>query len=477
MMISPPLSPLSAPPRYATPRPTGPTMGPAITKVMELIGYSPMPWQEWAADVIGELKADGSPRWPMIVISVPRQAGKSALMMSVAVHRILTKPGARVWYTAQTGADAADQWRENLDKVNASPIAPVFVSRRANGSQVLTCRATGGRFSPHPPTEEKLHGKQSDLNVIDEGWAFDEAEASALMQAIVPTQATRPGAQVIVVSTMGTARSTWFHGLVDRARAGDPGIALLDWGIAPGDDSTDLEVIAAAHPAYGHTVDMASLEDARAQLGATAEFARGYGNRATGSMERLIPLDAWQSVQSSDAIPPDAEISFGAAIDIDRTQGAIAAGWISPDGEPMLEVIDVRPGTSWMRERLAELRQRHRSAGTCVDPVGPSGPLADELTRTARPGDGLELIPINARDLTSTSAEFYDRVLTGRIKIRPDRDLDLAAEIVARRRLGDAWTWSRRGSSGSIAALEAVTLAMYAASHRPAPPSAPLIFM
>lgn len=476
-MSSPTLSPPSAPPRYATPKPQGLTLGPMISKTMELIGYQPMPWQDWAADVIGELREDGLPRWPMVIVSVPRQSGKSALMMSVAVHRILTRPNARVWYTAQTGADAADQWRENLDKVNSSPISSVFSSRRANGSQVLTCKATAGRFSPHPPTEEKLHGKQSDLNIIDEAWAFDEAEAAALMQAIVPTQATRPGAQVIVVSTMGTTKSSWFHGLVDRARAGDPGIALLDWGINPGDDSTDLDVIAAAHPAYGFTVDMASLEDARAQLGATAEFARGYGNRATGALERLIPLDQWQSVQSSDSIPADAEISLAAAIDIDRTQGAIAAGWIDNNGDPMLEIIDVRPGTSWLKSRLDDLGKRHGVKGVCVDAIGPSGPLADEINRTARPGHGIELIPVTVRDLTSASAELYDRIVTGRVKIRPDRDLDLAAEIVTRRRLGDAWTWSRRGSAGSIAALEAATLALFAANHRPAPAAAPLIIM
>lgn len=474
-MTSLKLSPRSAPPRYATPRPTGPTLGPAICRTMELLGFTPMPWQEWTADVIGELRPDGRPRWPMVIVSVPRQSGKSALMMGVAVHRTLTKKNGRIWYTAQTGSDAADQWRENLDKVQASPIARIFKWRRANGSQVLWVPSTGARFSPHPPTEEKLHGKQSDLNIIDEAWAFDEAEAAALMQAIVPTQATRPGAQVIVVSTMGTARSSWFHGLVDRARAGDPGIALLDWGIGPGDDSTDLDVIAAAHPAYGHTIGMEELQAAQSKMGATAEFARGYGNRATGAMERLIPLDSWQAVQTDDPIPADARVALGAAIDIDRTQGAISASWVSPNGVPHLEVIDVRPGTNWLADRLHELAGKHDIAGVCVDAVGPAGPLADELERRSSPGDGLELIKVTARDLVNSSAELYDRILTGRVAIRPDRDLDLAAEIVARRRIGDGWTWSRRGSAGSIAPLESITLSMFASNHQPAPPAAPLI--
>lgn len=464
-------------PRYATPRPTGLTHGPGITKTMELLGYTPMPWQEHTADVLGEVKEDGTFRWPIVIVSVPRQSGKSSLVMSACVHRTMILPNARVWYTAQTGADAADQWRENLDKLNVSPLATAFTSRRANGSQVLTFKGTGGRFSPHPPTEEKLHGKQSDLNVIDEAWAFDEAEAAALMQAIVPTQATRPGAQVLIVSTMGTAKSTWFHGLVDRARAGEPGIALIDYGIGPGDDATDLDVIAAHHPAYGYTIDMQSLQDARAQLGATAEFARGYGNRATGAVERLIPLEAWEAVKTAEAIPANAPVTLGAAIDVDRTQGAIAACWVDDSGLPWVEVIDVRPGTNWLASRLKALGKKHTVTGLGIDGIGPSGPLADQLDRDSRPGDGLPLMTITARGLTSTSAELYDRILTGAIRISPDTDLDVAAEIVTKRRIGDAWTWSRRGSGGSIAALEAVTLAVWAAANRPAPATAPRIYV
>jgi len=458
------------PPRYATPKPAAPTLGPAITKTMRLLGYRPIPWQEWAADVIGERRPDGSPRWPTVIISVPRQSGKSTLVTSVAVHRILTMTDARVWLTAQTGADASDLWKECLSKVTKSPLKAAFTWRRANGTQELTCSLTGGVFKPHPPNEEKLHGKQSDLNIIDEAWVFDEAEASALMQAIEPTQATRPHAQTIIVSTMGTAKSTWFHGLVDQARAGDETVALLEWGIGPDDNPDDLELVAACHPAFGHTVAMPALVKAHSTLSA-AGFARAYGNRPTGALERVIPLPAWKAAQSDDNIPADARVSFGAAVDIDRTETAIAAAWVDPDGIPMLEIVDRRPGTSWAAPRLRELLDKHDNAGLLVDHIGPSGPLFDELTR-----DGTEVDKLAAGALTASCAEFYDRVIDSppRIKIKPSKALDVAAEVVTRRRVGDAWAWSRR-SAQSIAPIEAATLAMYAASHQAAPEAAPMI--
>ncbi len=451
-----------------------------MAKVMASLGTPPMPWQRHVLDVIGAVDEDGHYRWPMIIVSVPRQSGKTTLTMAVALHRILTGTSRKVWHTAQTGQDARRKWLELVEVAEASPWRRLLRSKRTNGAEALEVPRLRSRFSPHPPTEESLHGEQSDLNIIDEGWVFDDAEGQALLQAIVPTQATRPGAQTIIVSTMGTARSTWFHGLVERARAGDEDIALVEYGIGADDDPADLGTVARAHPAYGHTMDMTALERAAAQLGG-AEFARAYGNRATGARERLIPLEAWQAAADTTPLPDDASIALGAAVDYERTETAIVAAALD-EGVPRVEVIDVRSGTGWAGPRIRELVDRHGVRAVCVDKVGPSAALADELERT-----GVELVKLTSRALTGACAEFLDAVSSvdengvhaPSIAIRPDGALDLAAELVERRRVGEAWAWSRRDSSGAggtIAPLEAATLAVYAAHHQPRPTPKPLIF-
>lgn len=446
---------------------------------MTMLGTPPMPWQEWAADVIGELTPAGLPRWPMVVISVPRQSGKTTLSLATCVHRMMIGRRRRVWSTAQTGQKARKKWLEQVELLedDSFPLRPLFKARRAAGSEQLTLTSLSSTFSPHPPTEDSLHGEQSDLNFIDEGWVFDDAEAQALMQAIVPTQTTRPGAQTIVVSTMGTAASTWFHGLVDKARLPGSGIALLDWGIGPDDDPTDLDLIARNHPAFGHTVDMQALERAASQL-APAEFARAYGNRRTAARERFIPLTSWQSAMSTDPIPADAPVVFGAAIDWERTETAIAAAALDADGTPIIEIVDCRPGTGWAAPRLVELVDRHGAPPPSVDNIGPSGSLFDQLTLL-----GVEPAKMGVRALTSACADLMDRITrtdadgiaAPDVKIRPDDALDFAAEIADQRRVGDAWAWNRKTASGSIAPLEAATLALHGLLHRPPPPARPLI--
>lgn len=447
---------------------------------MEWLGNPPMPWQRYCADIIGEINpATGRFKYPRVILSVPRQSGKTTLVLAACIHRMLIVNEAKVWYTAQNGLTASRKWLELVQPIEIGkfPLSSLFKVRKSQGSQALQIPRLQASFSPHPPSEESLHSAQSDLNFIDEAWVFDEHEAHALMQAIIPTQSTRPMAQTIIVSTMGTSRSTWFHGEIAKAKQPNSSTALIEWGIGPDDDPTDLELVASCHPAYGHTVDMAALEAAADQL-APSEFARAYGNRATGARERLIPLESWESAQYLDPIPSDCEVCFAAAVDYDRTESVIVAAALIDD-IPTLEVVDRRPGTGWTAKRLADLVAKHNAPAPIVDNIGPSGTLYDQLCR-------LDCQPqkFGARDLSRSCADFMDRltrvtadgVAAPDIRIRPHEALDFAAEIAGRRHMGDAWAWDRKTSAGSIAALEAATLGLYAITHRPAPPVAPAIY-
>ena len=394
----------------------------------------------------------------------------------MGVYKTLTTPGARVWMTAQTGGDAAELWDEARQDVLASPLSPLFKFRKARGSELMLAPHNGGQFRPHPPNEEKLHGKQSDVNIIDEAWVFDEAQAAALMQAIVPTQFSRPGAQLIIVSTMGTSKSTWFHGLVDRAQAGDPGIALLEWGIKPSDNPGDLETVAAAHPVLGHTMNTEILKDALSKMGGNiTEFARAYGNRRIGSKDRLIPAEAWNRVQDSkNLIPESARVCFAAAVDIDRTEAVIAAAYFDKENETAYaEIVERRPGLTWVAKRLIHLSEMHANDGVIVDNYGPAATIYDELTRLK-----FKTVDLNARDVTTACQSFFDMVISTPpgIRIKPSSLLDAAVDIVVRRQIGDGWAWGRRQSVGSIAALEAVTLAVHAARHVKLPPPKPRVY-
>lgn len=458
-------------PRFWTPRnPDRKTVGGQVGKVAEMLGTPLMPWQQYGADVAGEVDDNGLFVYPIVVYTVPRQAGKTALSMATCIQRAMFKKRQRVWHTAQTGLDATDLFLVTADELEQSRLGPLTKIRKSAGSQWIRF-PNGSTIRPHPPKESALHGKQSDLNFIDEAWSFTELTGQALMQAIVPTQATRPGAQTIIVSTAGTAESTWFREFVERGRAGDPGICYLEYSIPDDVDPLDLEAVAAHHPAYGHTMDMEAFRRAAAQFGDTpGGFARAYGNRWTQAREQVIPLDAWERCQTENPLPSDARVAFGAAASIDRSHSAICAAALV-DGVPTVELVEYRSGVDWVGPRLEELSAAHANTGIVVDAHGPSGTIVDYLTLNKVP-----LLPLTTRDVTAAAAEVLDRVKQGDLKARRSQRLTDAVGCASTRDVGDAFAWSRRKSSGCIASLEAATLAVRAVTHLAPPPMVPMTY-
>jgi hypothetical protein len=438
-----------------------------VAKAAQALGRPLMPWQQLVADVGGEVDASGLFVYPLVVVTVQRQAGKTALDLAQSVQRCLMGPRRKVWHTAQTGQEARKKWGELADDVLASPLRNVVAGkpRRGAGSESLTF-LNGSQLRPHPPTRDGLHGEQSDTNNVDEAWAFDDAQGADLFQAIVPTQATRPGAQTWVWSTAGDRSSTWFRNLVNRGRAGEPGLAFFEWGIPDDADPTDLETIARHHPAFGHTQTLDTFRRAQVTLAdKPGEFARAYGNRWTGSGERVIPAEPWNAA-GTDAILPDGPLAYGVAVgdDGDALWASIVAAVADPDGRVWWEVVDRRPGRSWAVERVRALRDKGQ--GVAILRNGPAAPVADALELA-----GVELLVPRSADYTAACQDVYDRLVgpgAPRVIHRRHAALDTAADVAGTRGVGDgAWVWSRAKSTGAIDALEAATLGTWAVARAP----------
>lgn len=411
-----------------------------------------MPWQRLVWDTGLEIDpGTGRLAYGTVIVIVQRQAGKTAGVLPVGVRACLAHERQRVWYTAQTGQDARDQWLEWLERVNYSPLRKYMTPRRTNGSESMRW-VNGSTLRPFAPVPEALHGKQSDLVVPDESWAFTLGQGAALETAIVPTQATRPGAQVWIISAAGTmADSRWLRRWVDKGRAGDdPTIAYFEWSLPEDADPEDIAAIAAAHPAVGHTISIDTITRARGQMSLT-DFARSYGNVWPRIGEGGIPAAVWAAAVTRKTLP-SATPGLGIDAAEDRSAASIAAcvGGIA-------EIIERRPGVSWAAARTREIMARHKIRAVACPRSGPAGTIADELTRA-----GVPLVPLTDRDYANACAGWFDALRERRALVRPHADLDRAAVNVVRRAVGEGWAWGRRASGDAIDTLIAVTLAWHA---------------
>jgi hypothetical protein len=427
-----------------------------------------MPWQATASHLINTRAASGLRAFPFVVVTIQRQAGKTTLMLAEVLDRCLfAGPRRRVWYTAQNGQYARDVWGELVDELNGptSPLAGRLRVRRQSGAECATF-PNGSTFRPFPPTRDALHSKQSDLVIVDEAWRHGATRGAELMQGIGPTQATRPGAQVLIVSTAGAVdTSTFLKPLVDRGRGGDPALAYLEWSIPDHLDPFDLDAVAANHPAVGWTIDRTFIDRERGILDdMPGEFARAYGNRWTQTLERVIDPGDWSAAATAELLPPGRPV-IAADIALDRSRSAILACH-----RGILEVVASRPGTDWIaREMVAVVAAQHPAA-VVVDRVGPSATLADDLAAA-----GVELFPLTAQIYASACARFEDDLTNRRIRYRINPALDAAVDGAAKRPYGEGWAWGRRNAAAPIPELVAATLASWADQHRPPAPVRPVV--
>jgi hypothetical protein len=448
-------------------------MGGAVARVAHLLGQPLMPWQRYVADVAGEVDDRGRYVHPLVVVSVPRQSGKTTLMLAQGLQRALQGPNRKVWHTAQSGRHANEKQREFVELVTRSALKDQVRGkpRMAAGSMSLTL-TNGSTLKPHPPLRDSLHGEQGDHNDIDEGWAHDEVHGAALFQAIGPTHATRPGAQTFVWSTRGDAASTWFHRLVERGYEG-AGVALFDWGIPYDADPTDLDTVVAHHPAVGHTIEREFLAQEQVALkDEPSEYARAYGNIPTGGRETIIPAAAYTAarVGEEDRLPPG-QITYAVAVSKGGEFGSLFAAVADSTGRPWVEMIERRPGRSWLVEKVQGLK--NKGGGVAVLRNSAAAPIWDDLDLD----DDVKLLTPTQVDYAAACQDFYDRITDvdgPRLFHRtpPGDPLDGAVDVAGRKQLvgGEGgWVWSPKQSSGHIDALEAATLAAWAVARAPVP--------
>lgn len=439
-----------------------------------------MPWQRQVLDVALEVLDDGSWAYRLVVVTVQRQAGKTTLVGPLHLHRAMTRPRP-TYLTAQKRSDARDTWLDVVNRFRLTPLAALSKIRESNGDEGVWPLNGLGSFRLFAPTEDALHGKANELVTIDEGWAFDEAQGAALEQAVLPTFTTT-GGQLWLPSTAGHGRSTWLRGYVDRGRAAveadqRAGTAYFEWSLPPevaaavaagldgtaADRDAALDLVLTFHPAAGRTVNRGALQLAADSM-TPDQFLRAYGNVWTATTDRVIPEHVWNACRADHWTPPEpGRVALAFDVALDQSAAAITAAWRdSPTGPLRVDVIDSAPGTAWLAPRLRELRATWRPVDVAHN-GGPALAVADELGRT-----GCPVRLLTAGEYATACSSFLSGVQNRRVEHYARADLDAAVALAATRPLGDAWAWSRRNSSGSIAALVGATVAGFAFDHRPA---------
>lgn len=489
-----------SPPRFGTPRnPDRRSLGPQVGKVAQRLGMDLMPWQQLVLDVALEVEDDPwSPSgyglvYPEVVVSTPRQQGKSTLVLSKVIHRAkaLAVFGGpqRVLYTAQDRNNARKKWLE--DHVGQLERSGAFRGQykvsKANGAELIRW-ANGSLHGICAPTDEAAHGETLDEGVIDEAWAH---ETDDVEQGMSPAMITRRNRQFCVLSTAGTAKSRYLWRKVNIGReltsaAGSQRapFAYFEWSAPEDAPIDDPATWAACNPAYGITITRSALEFEFRRLAAKGpegldQFRRAHLNQwveipvLQEAPVFVVDLEAWLRAADTDpddplTVPESARMLDPVALAIDASPGltsaAIGAAGHRGDGLPQVECVEHRQGTDWLAPRLLELVRRHKPAAVLLDESGPVGSLVPDLERV-----GITLQKVSAREHAQATGLFLDRANRGTLRHIAQPELLAAIQAARLRPMGEASAFTRRNAGGDVCPLIACTLALWALTTAPPP--------
>lgn len=411
-----------------------------------------MPWQQYVADVALELDpATGLLWYGEVVLTVPRQSGKTTMVLAVSTHRALAwdKP-QKVVYTAQTRGKARQKWaEEHVPALQKSVFADLMGRPRyANDSEHLPW-LNGSRYGIEAGTETAGHGSTLDVAFIDEAFA---PESERREQALQPTMITRAESQLWVLSTAGTAQSTYLKAKVDAGRlrvesGRDTRVAYFEWSAPDDADIDDPAVWAACMPALGHTISLAGIEKSREGM-TEAGFRRAYLNQWTGSRTtQLIPVSAWTAAADTESrVPVDNPRVLTVDVSPFADRSAIAVGGIRLDGLRHVQVVEDEPGVDWVVPRVLEMRE-HRTIGGPVILCGTAaGALAAELNDL-----GVQTHTMTLTEMRNACANFKADVPT---LVRHIDQLELNESLgnATKRGAADAWAYDRSTTSPPLIA-------------------------
>lgn len=473
--------------------------GPEVCALADRAGLVLDPWQRLVLnDALGE-RADG--RWAAFEagLIVARQNGKGAVFEARVLGGLFLLKERLIMYSAHEFKTAAEmflrieQLISNTDQLRRR-VKKVTRSHGEEGIELLT----GQRLRFVARSTGSGRGFSGDLNIWDEAQHLSNASVDALM----PTMSARPRPQL------------WYGGSAPdrdlapceqiarvRRRAIEGGakarrLAYFEWSAtlctdacgvecAEHDDPADPATWAKTNPGLGIRITEEHVETEQASMSARG-FARerlSVGRYPSeGAGWSVISQGAWEATAHGEVLDSEGNVldpgsrpldpvAFAVEVTPDRGFASIAVAGQRDDGLLHVELIDHRPGTDWVVDRMASLIETWSPCAVALDPGGPASSLLAGFKDVE-----IELTLPKSRDAAAAAGQFYDSIVrppeaeddwSSKLRHRPKPALTLAVAGATKRTLGDAWVWDRRSPDADISPLVAVTLAGWAFATRP----------
>lgn len=431
---------------------------PAVEATCRKCGLRFDPWQRDLNRCILAKAADGSYAADTVVLSIPRQVGKTYDVGGLVFADSIINPDTTTVWTAHRFTVARETFNALKAVATSERLSPHIDPDEittAAGNECIPFR-NGSRILFKARERGAIRGFSKVRRLI-----LDEAQilTEAAMSDLAPTQNQAVNPQIILMGTppKPTDPGEVFANLRMEALEGmSEDVLYVELSAPDGCDLDDIEAWRIANPSLGTRTPVKAIRRLRRLLPSDDDFAReALGIWGASAGTAVITADEWFALEDrqSKAGPHKA---WGLDVTPDQKHAAIGVGSDRPDGMRHVELVEHRSGTAWAPARMAELKAKW-GGDVALDPASPAGSLLSDLIAA-----GVDPVLVSGREMTQACGEFYTAATDSKLLRHIGQPkLNVAVDAGRKRTVQDAWAWHRRDSTSDISPLVAVTLASH----------------
>lgn len=278
---------------------------------------------DWQCFIVGSVfawkKADGTRRFSVAYVEVPRKNGKSTLAAGIALYMLIAdgEEGAEVYAAATKRDQARIVWNEAARMVRASPALSKRIRVLAGN---MHSQRLQSKFEPVGSDSENLDGLNIHCAVVDELHAHKSRD---LWDVLDTATGARDQPLMLAITTAGKSRKTicWekheYCQQVLRGAQPDDGFFGIIYTLDDGDAWDDPATWAKANPNLGISCNIGQIE---------RKLANARGSSASLNAFRRLHLNQWIEASDNPLFDADALRACQRPFDIEALRGRACFG-------------------------------------------------------------------------------------------------------------------------------------------------------
>ena len=451
------------------------TEGGVASKMADLYGLPPLPWQRTILNDWLAIDEHGKLLNSLCVLNVPRQNGKTGVSDPRETWGLVGR-GEWILHTAQeyqTAQKAFDRLRQKFGSQKNDPDAQfpelneLVKKYTTSANQMVLDLKNGGHieFRTRGSNSDMGRGGTFDLVVIDEAQSYTDAQDAALSP--LNSAAPHGSPQTILMGTVPEPTAAYKGEKFASIRASlhnDPyaGACIHEWAVQEIGDVSDKERWFRTNPSLGYHLLEAALEKDMRMMNPET-FARehlGWWASISGK-SNPIPEKLWNACKNEKP-SKDGLVVYAVKFSPDGSTGSLAACH-KGKGKPFIYVIDNRSlngGLAWFVDTLAA--NHKKAAQIVIDGQSNAQALNDRLLEARVPAK--TILRPKTSDVIAANALLVSAIRENTIEHYGQPALDMSATQSAKRRIGVNGGWGFQSTENVDATLiEACALAFWGA--------------